>query len=226
MAAKTKVFISWSGELSGKLGQAVGDWLQAALQFVEPFFTPDHVEKGTKWLSGISAELEASDCGIICLTRENLSSPWILFEAGALSKKLGSRVCTLLFDVAKADVKFPLAMFQATEFTEEDFRVLVGNINKLGGDLSLKESGLTRAFDKWWPDLEEKVNTIRAEHQPTTQDAGRPVPEMVKEILELTRSHIRRDTVLGSYLEQYRGYLESSQGRSLQDSTDAESTWP
>ncbi len=193
MATKKDVFISWSGELSKRLAQAVGEWLKDALQFVEPFFTPDNVEKGTKWLSEISSEMEKSDCGIICLTKENLGSPWILFEAGALSKKFRSHVCTLLFDVAKAEVKFPLAMFQATDFTRDDFRRLFETINNTGGDLSLKEPGITRAFDKWWPDLEEKVNKIRAQYKPITQDTARPTEEMVKEILELTRVHVQRD---------------------------------
>lgn len=191
MATKTQLFISWSGELSKQFGQAVGEWLQDALQFIEPFFTPDQVEKGAKWLPEISGKLEACDCAIICLTRENLSNPWILFEAGALAKKANSRVCTLLFDVAKADVEFPLAMFQATDFAKEDFRGLVETINNVGGDLSLKESGLARVFDKWWPELEEKVNRIRAEYKPTDKSTRRPVPEMVAEILELVRSSTR-----------------------------------
>ena len=40
MAGRVKVFISWSGELSKKLGQAVADWLPATLQFVKPYFSP------------------------------------------------------------------------------------------------------------------------------------------------------------------------------------------
>ncbi len=191
MATKPKVFISWSGELSKQLGQAVGDWIQAALPFIEPFFTPDSVEKGRKWLSEISTELENSDCGIICLTRENLKSPWILFEAGALSKKFRSNVCTLVFDVKKTDVELPLGMFQATDFTKDDFRRLFKTINNVGGDLSLKEPGFTRAFDKWWPDLEKEVNRIRAEYEPAEKGEQRDERDILEEILELTRSNTR-----------------------------------
>jgi hypothetical protein len=88
MADKVKVFISWSGELSRRLADEIQRWLPATLQFVKPYFTPVDIEKGTKWVSEISAELSKSHVGIICLTKENLSSPWILFEAGALSKNL------------------------------------------------------------------------------------------------------------------------------------------
>lgn len=84
----TKVFISWSGELSRKLGEALRNWLPAALQFVKPYFSPEDIEKGAKWGSEISKELETSNIGVICLTSENTEKPWILFEAGALSKRV------------------------------------------------------------------------------------------------------------------------------------------
>ncbi|MCB1244741.1 MAG: toll/interleukin-1 receptor domain-containing protein, partial [Verrucomicrobiae bacterium] len=81
----TKVFISWSGELSRKLAETVREWLPGALQFVRPYFTPEDIEKGARWGSDIVQELESSDIGIVCLTHANTDSPWILFEAGALS---------------------------------------------------------------------------------------------------------------------------------------------
>src|SRR4051812_952143 len=126
----TKVFISWSGSLSQKLGEALRNWLPSTLQFVKPYFSPEDIEKGAKWNSEISKELESSDIGIICLTRENTEKPWIIFEAGALSKSIEkSRVCTLLFDIDPADVKGPLTSFQATRFLREDFKRLFSVIN-------------------------------------------------------------------------------------------------
>ena len=101
----TKVFISWSGELSHKLGDALRNWLPSALQFVKPYFTPEDIEKGAKWGAEIAKELETSNIGIVCLTRDNTEKPWILFEAGALSKSIEKNyVCTLLFDLDPADV--------------------------------------------------------------------------------------------------------------------------
>lgn len=192
MADKVKVFISWSGELSRKLGQAIADWLPLALHLVEPYFTPEHIEKGTKWLPDIAAELDASEMGIICLTRENLGNPWILFEAGALSKKPRSQVCTLLFDMEPADIRFPLAMFQATRFTKADVKKLVETINEAGADLSLKESTLTRAFDMAWPELEGAVTKILAENGNVDEGKRRSDRDILEEILELLRSDLRR----------------------------------
>jgi hypothetical protein len=189
----TQVFISWSGELSKKLAEAVREWLPATLQFVKPYFTPVDIEKGAKWMSDISGELSKSHVGIICLNRENLSSPWILFEAGALSKNLDrSRVCPLLFGLEPAEVEGPLSVFQATRFTREDFKGLVETINNAGGDSKLDKRVLENVFEKWWPGLKEQVDKIQAEHPPADENARRPVEDMVQEILELVRLQVRR----------------------------------
>ncbi len=189
----TQVFISWSGDLSKKLAEAVREWLPATLQFVKPYFTPVDIEKGTKWGAEISAELEKSDTGIICLTRENLSSPWILFEAGALSKKPRSRVCTLLFNLETTDVTGPLTLFQHTRFVKNDFKGLVETINNVGGESKLEKSVFDRVFEMWWPRLEEQIATILREQTPAETGEPRKERDILEELLELTRSHVQRE---------------------------------
>ncbi|MDH8549225.1 hypothetical protein QIH12_27285, partial [Klebsiella pneumoniae] len=78
------------------------------------------IDKGAQWQSTIRTELEKSDYGIVILTKENLESQWLAFEAGALSKHLGGRVATVLFNIGHSDVKSPLSMFQGTIFNEAD----------------------------------------------------------------------------------------------------------
>ena len=185
-----------------------GSWLPATLQFVRPYYTPVDVEKGTKWATEISAELEKSDMGVICLTRENVSKPWILFEAGALSKKPRSHVCTLLFGIAKTDVEFPLAMFQATEFTKDDFKKLLETINNAGGDSKLGNPILDQVFEMWWPKLEGQVAKILGEYKPADGNGRRSVEDMVKEILEFTRSSQRGEVeVEKRHRERLQYYL-------------------
>src|SRR3989304_1637386 len=126
----TKVFISWSGDLSRKLGEALYKWLPAALQYIKPYFSPDDIEKGAKWNSEIAAELETSNIGIICLTQDNTEKPWILFESGALSRSLDrARVCTLLFNLEATDVKGRLTIRQTLKVEREYFKRLFATIN-------------------------------------------------------------------------------------------------
>lgn len=188
----TKVFISWSGELSRKLAGAINDWLPAALQYVKPYFSPEDVEKGTKWNSEIAGELESSSVGIICLTPDNTEKPWILFEAGALSKSVEkARVCTLLFNMEPAEVKGPLTAFQATRFAQEDFKRLVSTINATAGDAKLEPSVLDSVFEMWWPKLESEVTAILSSHEEVAAER-RSDRDILEEVLELSRINATR----------------------------------
>jgi hypothetical protein len=50
-----RVFISWSGNLSRQLGEALRKWLPSALQYVKPYFTPADIDKGARWASEIKS---------------------------------------------------------------------------------------------------------------------------------------------------------------------------
>ena len=182
-----KVFISWSGPHSKKLGEALRDWIPGVLQLVKPYFTPSDVEKGTRWLTDISTELSESQIGILCVTRDNIHSDWILFEAGALSKSLDkSHVCPVLFGINNTDLAGPLKQFQTTEFEKKDIHRLLGVINNGIGAQKLSSKTLDTVFEKWWPDLETKIDQILGEsgepNEPIRSDR-----ELLEEILQLSR---------------------------------------
>lgn len=192
----TKVYISWSGDLSNRLAEAVRQWLPGVLQFVKPYFTPSDIEKGIKWGSDILTELGGSDIGIICLTKDNLKKPWILFEAGALSKNFDkSHVCTLLFNVEPTDLIGPLTLFQATKFSKDDFEKLIKTINNCGGETKLNNDTLDNVFGMWWPILEENIMKILKEEEERSQHEvveHRSERDILEEILELTRINSRK----------------------------------
>jgi hypothetical protein len=81
------VFISWSGLRSKHVAEALEDWLAQVIQAVEPWISQD-IDKGSRWGAEIADRLERSKVGIICLTKNNLNSKWIHYEAGALSKAM------------------------------------------------------------------------------------------------------------------------------------------
>ncbi|HEL3157363.1 TPA: toll/interleukin-1 receptor domain-containing protein [Stenotrophomonas maltophilia] len=189
-----KVFLSWSGDLSQKLAESLRGWMPTAFQFMRPYFTPDDIEKGAKWNSEISKELESCNTGIIFLTKENLEKPWILFEAGALSKSIEkSRVCTLLFDVEPSDVKGPLTSFQATRFEKADFKKLMVSINANSDGSGLTQEVFDEAFEMWWPKLESKVAAvIKNSAEASAKTKRRPDREILDELLELARLNSSR----------------------------------
>ena len=105
-----KVFISWSGTYSLGVAVALQKWLPYIFTDIQTFVSSEDVRKGKRWLAEITKELSNTNFGIVCLTRDNLEAPWVLFEAGALSKLKAAHVCTLLLDnLRPGDVEGPLA---------------------------------------------------------------------------------------------------------------------
>ena len=187
---KLKVFISWSGERSRTVGEALREWLPNVLSMAEPWMSASDVEKGAKWNQVVSGELETNNFSIICLTPENLGAPWLLFEAGALSKKAESRALTYLFDLEYSDVKDPLSQFQHTKANESETRRLVETINNHMGEATLPKDRLHKIFEKWWPDLAAHLAGVTPAGPKT--DGRNRVPEMISEILERVREQGRQ----------------------------------
>ncbi|HHF3228373.1 TPA: TIR domain-containing protein [Vibrio alginolyticus] len=186
-----KVFISWSGDTSKSVAEVIRDWLPTVLQTVKPYFTPSDIEKGTRWSADIAQELDNSIAGIFCVTKDNINSQWLMFEAGAISKKVEqSLVCPILIGLDNSDINGPLTQFQTTLFEKSDFKKLIFDLNKANSDNKLEESVLETVFETFWPKLEEKITAIlKAEGIDDAKAADiRSDREVLEEILDLSRS--------------------------------------
>jgi hypothetical protein len=189
------VFISWSGPRSGAAAKALRDWLPQIINALKPWLSSEDIDKGTRWSPEIAAKLEASKAGIICLTPENLDSEWILFEAGALSKTVANTfVCPLLIGLEPANVQGPLAQFQLTNTTKDDFLRLVKTLNRALGDAALPDAHIEEAFEVWWPKLELKFTNLLKERH--TAQKIREDRDLLEEILEIVRTLNRSPLVV------------------------------
>src|SRR5262249_22088166 len=90
----------------------------------------------------------------------------------------------------KTDLVGPLASFQATAFNKAEVRQLLITINNAGKDAGLKEGNLDATFDKWWPDLEEKVDAILSAEQPP-EEPHRSERDLLEEAVTNTRTLLR-----------------------------------
>ena len=185
-----KLFISWSGAQSRALAETFKDWIPSVIQAVKPYFSPDDIHKGARWSHEIAKELEGARIGVICVTPDNLNAPWIMFEAGALSKNLDkSRVCPILFGVEVTDVQGPLLQFQAAAFSKIEMKKLVQTINGCLDGNALDNAVLNNVFDTFWPQLEKQVEEInKRSANPSAATQKRSPEDMLKELLILTRS--------------------------------------
>ena len=108
-----RVFLSWSGERSRLLADALRGWLRPVIQSIDPWMSAEDLSKGTRWGLDLATQLEDTDFGLLCVTRENTDTPWLLFEAGALSKKEQARVIPILLDIEPIQLKGPIRQFNA-----------------------------------------------------------------------------------------------------------------
>jgi hypothetical protein len=158
-----KVFIGWSGARSQALAQALHDWIPLVLHYVAPWLSETDVAAGERWGEAIAKELEASNFGIICITRENLASPWILFEAGSLAKSLkGSLVIPLLLDLEFSEISGPLAQFQAKKVDQEGLSEVIQSVNRAAAQ-PVPEARAKQLFEALWPEFEKRKDLIPAQ---------------------------------------------------------------
>ena len=183
------VFLSWSGVRSRRVAEIFYEMLPMMINAVRPFMSSEDVAKGSRWADEISRQLEGADVGIICLTSENRSEPWINFEAGAISKKVGqSLVFPFLLDFKTTELSGPLTMFQATKFDSLEVLKLFRSLNQKAGRRGINEKQLTGLFEKLWVDLSEELNVIKNEPVPQNS-AAKSQDQLLEEILLTARTH-------------------------------------
>ena len=180
-----KVFVSWSGAQSRLLASALSKWLPDVLQDVSAWMSEHDIAAGSQWSNNLNAELQSTAFGIICLTPENLTAPWLLFEAGAIFKALETaRVIPYHFGVSVANIEFPLAQFQCAGADERGTLRLLQSLNE-HRENPMSPDRLERVFEVWWPSLEERIAAI-----PSKFEAEQPLRndrQLLEEILELVR---------------------------------------
>lgn len=129
------VFISWSGDLAKAVAFVWNDLLRAAFDIVDPFMSEAGIGAGERGLDKIATNLADTSFGIVVVTQENENSPWINFEAGALSKHFndaGVRVAPSLVDFEhKSDLEGPLKQFQGGLLDRDGIEFILVELAKM-----------------------------------------------------------------------------------------------
>ena len=180
-----RVFMSWSGERSRATATALAELLPDILQDVQTWMSAHNIAAGSRWGADLGRELEGSNFGVLCLTRENLTASWLLFEAGSLAKSVSSsRVVPYRLGLKSTDVEYPLAQFQGVDADKEGTLKLLESINAARGE-PLAEDRLKRLFERWWPDMEGRLGKIPA--TVASPEGRRNDRDLLEEILQMVR---------------------------------------
>jgi hypothetical protein len=74
-----KVFVSWSGSTSKAFAKEVVWWLGQVLYPIQPWMSDRDIDAGERSLLEIEQGLQQAQFGILCVTAENQSAPWLKF---------------------------------------------------------------------------------------------------------------------------------------------------
>jgi hypothetical protein len=145
-----------------------------------------NIDAGSRWFGTISSELESTDFGVVCLTPDNLTKPWIHFEAGALAKQVTdkTRVVPYLHGLEPSNVSPPLALFHGVKSDKKGTLSLLQSLNKVRGG-RFEQGRLQAVFEKWWPDFERELHSVPT--RSTVAAARRTDHEILEEVLAIVR---------------------------------------
>lgn len=188
-----KVFLSWSGMRSKFVAEHLRSWIPKVLQAVHPWMSDEDIGAGTRWAAVIGRELENTRVGIVCLTNENQLNPWVMFEAGALSKMVThSSVIPYLIDLSPSQLSGPMAQFQAVVADKEGTARLIHTLNKTLEVSQIPSTDLDEILEVWWPKLEQALQSLPPQSQESTT---RSLHEILDEVAANTREQLRREEV-------------------------------
>ncbi|MET9593255.1 toll/interleukin-1 receptor domain-containing protein [Streptomyces sp. NPDC006516] len=201
-----QIFISWSGEASKECAEALRSWLPLTNQAISPFVSSQDISKGERGLAAIANQLQECSFGIVCVTRENQSAPWINFEAGALSRELGeSSLIPFLLDMPIKDLSGPLSQFQATDSMDEsDVWSMVKSINDKCKN-PVDQDRLRKTFDAFREELAQNLHTIRSKRAEERVPPERDTPDILNELVGLVREQSNRIGTLQSLVRETQG---------------------
>jgi len=172
-----KIFISWSGSTSKRIAEVLREWIPKVIQSAEPFLSSKDIPSGSRWLDKLNRELSETSIGIIILTKSTVKAPWLLFEAGALSKEFSSsRVIPILFGINKDEVNGPLSQFQILESTNQDFIKLFKEINSISSK-KINDEIITDLVDTYWYRIQRQIESALQ-----TKDRPDPVVETINSL--------------------------------------------
>jgi len=164
-----KVFMGHSGDASREIAECLEKLLKEIFLGLDVLYSED-IPGGKKFFPIILSNLSESDCGVFCITEDNYDSPWIHFEAGALSLSISEEteeklIIPFLFNMKKIrkkdgeEYESPLKQYQFAFATKKGILTLLMGINERSTKKFSKEE-LIKEIDNRWDELQRKFKKI------------------------------------------------------------------
>jgi hypothetical protein len=158
MEISEKIFLCWSKRRSKAIAGAWDRLLPEIIKGVKTVLSTEF-QKGKEWSKLLRRDLDEAKTGIVFLTPENVDTPWIHFEAGALATAVGKRdgdVFTYVYGFDQGKLAGPLSAYQSTVATREDTQRLVSDLC----DALNRKPPDEGAYSAWWVKLQQALDNI------------------------------------------------------------------
>jgi hypothetical protein len=155
------VLISWSKPQSRAMAELFHAWLPKVVPGFRPWISTKDIDKGKQWFGELQGFLGQATSCIICVTAENVRSPWIYYETGAIAaKKESVLICPYLIGVGTSMVSDgPLSQWQCTLATKDDTLHLIKSMNRALARPH-DEGLLTGNFNDKWSEFEPELKRV------------------------------------------------------------------
>lgn len=162
LRATKNVLLSWSKQQSKAAALALRDWLPTVIPGIHPWMSSKDIDKGREWWVELQGALREFKVCIVCLTAENVRSPWLYYETGAIAvKEDGVLVLPYLIGIS-ADMLSdgPLGKWQCTVATYDDTWELITSLNKNALNCRHDIDVLEGNYKSKWSELEAKLQPL------------------------------------------------------------------
>lgn len=155
-----RVFLSWSGERSHAAAEVIQRLIPACVPGATAWMSSRDIRAGGRWTEDLFDAIGTSTAGIVLLTEENRTSPWIMFEAGCLCEPSRERIVVPVLVDAPLELPGPLRHLQGVALDADGMASLAKNLARhwrtAGGTGSEADTGENR-WDKVAIEVDEAL---------------------------------------------------------------------
>ena len=153
------IFLSWSGTRSRTLAEALND----SLPKIRPewrTWVSSRQKRGTDWRAALFEHITAAEATVLCVTCDSITSRWLAFEAGMLSRRANAPLLIYGFDIDADELSgTPLARMPLFNATEAGTRELIRTLNAALPEPAI-EDDLETLITEAWPRLEFHLRNV------------------------------------------------------------------
>ena len=169
-----QVYISWSGQMSYKLGLLVRDLIRKVTPDLEVWISAEDIQAGARWSTDLIQIIDEISFCIVCVDPSSCHSPWLSFELGAISKTIDKyNIRILYYEVKPSTVEGPVSQFSPILIDPNEFRRFFEDLQAVFPRRITSHFDTMSNLDEFWEDFDREVAEIPTVMAEPIEDQGK-----------------------------------------------------